>query len=288
LAAVDGGIGGSLSWNRSFVASVDMNGDGLVDLVKKENGKLNYYPHVVFQNGETITHDFLSDGIQLLDLGENDFYKGNSSTFNAQIGLSAGVSEGVGGHVGMNGSTTKSKTEIYITDANGDGLPDISINESIFFNSIDRETGVPSFSLSSENSENLILKGSAVKDTILIDNEIVDVVWPAYDVVKVWEAIHDGEVIIENGILPNGLQLSIETDNNGFYGYGDPLSQGTCRLYAGSSQGLSQAIIDELPGSDADFGLKCIPSRIQDTCNLIPNVCVGCVDSTGLGCLPHR
>ena len=190
LVSLSGGLGGSFSDDKSFVANVDMNGDGLVDLVKRENGVINYYPHSYIQDVNGPTHSFAIDGITLVNLDDNEFYKGFTTSFNTNIGLSAGTSETAGGHAGLTGSTSRTITEIFITDANGDGLPDLSINGVILFNSLDKTNGIPSFDQSSEATENLIVKGEAIEEVIEVDLEFPEIEWPKYDVVKVLSLIH--------------------------------------------------------------------------------------------------
>ena len=283
---IDGGIGGSWEHSKSMVASADMNGDGLPDLVKKEGDNINYYPHMIQKvqgpNGEEIIHSFAATGITLMNLGENEFYKSKSKSFSKQIGLTVSSPGGiVGGHAGISNAKSKSETLIFVTDANGDQLPDISINGSVFINILDRTTGIPTFDLSSENSENLIVVGSELLQTEPDAFADFEFTYPAYDVIKVWEATHDGEVIINNGAPTNGFKVSIETDNNGFYGYGNPHSQGTCRLYEGQTDNIPTEIA-EVP---AGVSLGCsYAGGDADPCDVPGNDCSGCNGDDSVGC----
>ncbi|MBK7233834.1 MAG: hypothetical protein IPH93_16625 [Saprospiraceae bacterium] len=162
--------------------------------------------------------------------GLTSTYRGNSEGLNLNVGLtiSSGIGNvSVGGSAGINKSWSNSKSNIFITDANGDYLPDLSVNNRILFNYIDfDDNNITKFSSSSDSTENLIVKGSEITvdpPETKVENEYK---LPAFDVVKVWEAPHDGTIIIENGLVSQGAKVSIETDNNGFYGHGSPTSIG--------------------------------------------------------------
>ena len=233
---VDGGPLSGFENNESFVAMVDLNGDGLPDVVTKENDKIYFKPHryepLFGIEGNEKVHTYDAP-IEIIDLGVNDFYKARTYNWGRQIGLTASVAKGtIGGHAGISENESVSETEIFFTDANGDGLPDVSINGTIFFNDFDRTSGVPQFSISSEFTENMVIYGD--------DPNVVEPIFESfdpevYDVIKVWEAPHDGVIKINNGIPSPGFDISIETDNNGIYGYGVISEQGTCRIWAGET-----------------------------------------------------
>lgn len=275
IVSVDGGISASFGKNESLIANVDLNGDGLPDLIKKIEKKLYYFPHILTtQNSGNQVHSF-GGRLLLKDLVEDEMYKGNSFTLGAQLGVSYS-----GGHAGLSNSKTWDETDIYFTDGNGDGLSDISINGTVYFNIIDRETQIPRFHKSSEDTENMIVMGKEVLKTIPEDFEDISNLMPGYDVVKVWEASHDGTIIINNGILTEGAHVSIETDHNGFYARaGIPLNQdGTCRLFEGISENIPAEINALIPG----VALGCVGTGTIDPCD-DPANCNGCEENE-FGC----
>jgi RHS repeat-associated protein len=268
IVTIDGGLAGSLENGKSLISNADMNGDGYPDLVKKEGNVIVYYPQLVqrtyTQSGESITHSFSPVGIPLMEIPGNEFFQSSSSTFSWNVGLNVSTSSGsAGGNAAVHKSITKNETSIFLTDANGDQLPDISINGCVFFNSINRDTGQPSFSLSSLPTENLIVEGALIEKTTPDEWEDFEVNYPAYDVVKVWEAIHDGYIIIDNGQITPEAKISIETDNNGIYGHGNINEVGTCRLFHGTT-GTTPIVIDELPGPGY---LNCVLGAENDPCD---------------------
>ncbi|HLO56875.1 MAG TPA: RHS repeat-associated core domain-containing protein [Saprospiraceae bacterium] len=292
---IDLGLGGSWENSESLVANADMNGDGYPDIVRKVGNVIKYYPHKVERipgtNGDDIIHTFAQTGINLLNIPTNEFYSSNSSSISYNIGLTISTTSGVvGGHGGINRSSSSSVTDIYITDGNGDQLPDISINGYIFFNTLDRETGEPSFSLSSEPTENLIVVGSSIEKTEPDNFENIELEFPSYDVVKVWEAIHDGEIIIDNGSVSANAKISIETDNNGIYGLNGIVNAvGTCRLYHGDNG--SNLVINALPTSGELIcqGVGVDPCDLDSDGDGI-NDCLDCINTspgTFLGYTPE-
>ena len=275
-------VNGGRSWgwqdNSSLTTAVDIDGDGLTDLLKKENGVINFYKHNVDVVNGMPQHTFSSTPIQLVGVPENEFFRGDASTRSLSIGLTAGVAVG-SVHSGLSKVTSDSGTDVFMTDANADGLPDISYYGDVYFNRL--VNGVPTFDLSSGGTENMVVRGSLDLSTIP-PIEVHDIEIPgSYDVIKVWEAIHDGEVIIENGSLQPGQFVSIETDNNNYYGYSEasPVVYneiGTCRLYAGLSEQLGD--INSIPSSAIPMGCEINPND-QCPCGGVDNPCTGCASS---------
>ena len=199
-------IGGSYnySWDNSesLTSLIDINGDGLDDMVFKKGGKLYWKRHYVNRsynanNELQITHTFGAYlPITSINNEINDFYKsqGESSSWNLQVNF--GFSGG-GGFAGWDSSKNKSNTNIYFTDANGDGLMDIVKNGVVFFNRINT-SGNPYFEPESELTENMLISANPV--TVTPPPTETEVVMPNYDVVKVWEAPADGAIKIENFI----------------------------------------------------------------------------------------
>lgn len=291
---IDGDFGVSSSISTSQIAMMDIDGDGYSDIVWQDGNTVKYSKHIVNRtlvNGqESIEHIFEDEKIAV-DLPMT--YAGSSEGFNFDFGFSAGNNLGVNISKGI--SKNKSYSPIYVTDANGDQMPDVSIYGKALFNRI--ENGSPKFEPSSELTENLIIKSSSLEVTepsFQSINEEDEFPSMANDVVKVWEAPADGLIYIDNvDDITSGVKISIETDNNGFYGY-DPngynpmtTATGTCRLFANDNTAIP-AYINALPNPNASFGLKCTANTAAvDPCEIDSdgdgvNDCVDC--DGGLGC----
>ena len=272
VVSFSGKFGMGFDFSRSDIVNIDMNGDGFPDLVKRENKKLNFYAHKIEYytsgNGDEIPlHSYEDEGVELMDLEAlsftiPDFYRSSSISGNAGISLAASnPPDGtIGGNIGLDLSGSFSLTDIYFTDANGDGLPDLSVNGTVFFNIIGEDNKTPTFNISSIQSENMVVFGEAVEIEEPDPALEFEFATEAYDVIKVWEAPHDGEVIINNGFPTPGVKVSIETDNNGIYGYGNPIAEGTCRLYAGDTDVMPIEIDGLLSGIPLGCALNSDPS----------------------------
>jgi len=197
-------FGVQFNWgnDKSFgmTSLIDINGDGLNDIVSKEGGNLYYKKHIVTRtynanNEPVVTHSF---ELKKPIIGINNFYRafGRSSSRNFQITF--GLKK-VGGFVGHDKSKNNSETDVFFTDGNGDGLMDIVRDGVVYFNRLDAN-GNPSFIPDSQGTENLII--TAAPKTIEVPDEYNEdeITLPAFDVVKVWEAPTDGTIKIENAI----------------------------------------------------------------------------------------
>lgn len=181
------------SKTKSEVSMIDINGDGLNDIVIQENGEFKYRPHIVTrtydENGnEVITHSF---GERRPITGISHFYNsvGKSDQLNFSFNSYASI--------GWEKSNSKSTTNVYFTDANGDGLVDIVKNGVVYFNRLNAN-GDPHFYHDSKETENLVIVAEPM--SVEEPEEESEFVLPAYDVVKVWEAPADGTISINNVI----------------------------------------------------------------------------------------
>jgi len=193
---ITAGFGYGISKNRdkSAVSMIDINGDGLLDMVFQEDSSLSYRPHIVERTYnenllEIITHSF---GKKRPISGIDTFYKsvGKSEQINFSFN-SKYIS------LGWEKSSSKSTTEIYFTDANGDGLVDIVKNGVVYFNRLDAQ-GNPYFYPDSQETENMVIVAEPF--SVEEPEEETEFVLPVYDVVKVWEAPANGTISIENHI----------------------------------------------------------------------------------------
>lgn len=190
----------------AMTALIDINGDGLEDIVSKEDNNLYYKKHVVVRtydvnNEPIITHSFQEKRpITGIDNFYRAFGRNRSSNFQITFGLKK-----IGGFIGWDRSRSNSETDMYFTDGNGDGLMDIVRDGVVYFNRLD-VNGNPKFIPDSKGTENLVI--TAAPKTVEVPDVYnqQDITLPAFDVVKVWEAPADGTIKIDNTI-----QLTDET-----------------------------------------------------------------------------
>jgi len=196
------GVGYNHSWDKgeSLSSLIDINGDGLDDIVTKENGSIYYKAHRITRtynenNEPQITHSF--DPKKKIN-GIDEFFRQEGESSSVNFSISAGFS-GAGAFAGKDNSKSKSKSDIYFTDANGDGLPDVVRGGKVYFNRLDAN-GNPSFIPDSKGTPNLVIT-AAIKDVeIPAEYFEEDIPMPNHDVVKVWEAPADGTIKIINDI----------------------------------------------------------------------------------------
>jgi RHS repeat-associated protein len=194
--------------SNSFTSLVDINGDGLDDIVYKVSGAFStqifWKKHKLVRtynsnNEPEITHAFETPKlITSINDDISEFYKsdGESDGWNFQVNF--GFSGG-SGFVGYEKNHNYSRTNIYFTDANSDGLMDIEKDGRVYFNRTDASTNnTPYFEQESKNTENMLIEAAPVTVTPpTITQEVTPL---AYDVVKVWEAPADGTIKIDNSI----------------------------------------------------------------------------------------
>jgi RHS repeat-associated protein len=199
---IGGGYNHSWDNSESLTSLIDINGDGLDDMVFKHFGQLYWKRHIVTrtydaENEPVVTHSFGPySSITSMNNEITDFYKsdGESSSWNIQVNF--GFS-GVGAFAGWDTSKNKSRNNIYFTDGNGDGLMDIVKYGTVYFNRIDG-SGNPYFEPQSLNTPNMLIEAAPV--TVTTPPTEIGTTTPNFDVVKVWEAPANGAIKIDNSI----------------------------------------------------------------------------------------
>ncbi|GHT17488.1 hypothetical protein FACS189429_1680 [Bacteroidia bacterium] len=205
---IGGNIGYSYGTNEGLSTLIDLNGDGLADKVFKWFGSLYYRPNITLAGDTVIRY-----GQPLPVQGINDFSKGSSNSYNygAQVNIGILATTAV---TGISESKSTSKTKVYFTDVNNDGLIDIVSNGKVYFNHIEFDANgnaVPTFTLSSADTPSPIMGGGVIDagDTEVDEEEQADLIKysPLLDVVRVWEAPFSGTVQISGSVqlqLPSG------------------------------------------------------------------------------------
>lgn len=128
-----GKAGGDISSNRTNMAMIDIDGDGLADQVYINNDGRIYYNknRSTSSSGPKFESGVAIDGLP----GEAPGYdEGNGFTYGGQlfVGDFSGSAD-----VSYNWSYTKN----YFTDVDGDGLPDFVVNGRVYFNSLVKDGG---------------------------------------------------------------------------------------------------------------------------------------------------
>ncbi|MFZ5562400.1 MAG: SpvB/TcaC N-terminal domain-containing protein [Pseudomonadota bacterium] len=192
-------IGGSYDTHKSnsegLLAMVDINGDGLPDKVMKSGGSLVYRLN---ESGADGGRTFKSGSKGPIG-GIQDFYKDKTS------GRTVGV-EGVLGctngtvSLGISRGKSTSESQVYFTDANGDGLMDIANNGAVYFNHLNAQ-GHPVFTLNSGDTPNPLGASEAIDEAGLVvsnPQELEEAITqhPLHDLVRMWEAPFNGQVKI--------------------------------------------------------------------------------------------
>ena len=186
----------SRSWSSGRLTTVDINGDGLTDkviMVEENNHKaLKYHPQLPpAKDGMT------RFGEQLLPIhGADEFLKETSNTHDVGIESNFVI------FAGLSRSSTKSKTKIYFTDANGDGLIDIVKDGRVKFNHI--KDGIPTFDEKSELTPSPVAPSGSL-DTRLVQTDAAELAqlaeqYPLHDVVRMWTAPYDGKISISGPV----------------------------------------------------------------------------------------
>ncbi len=224
VTKVNNSIGGSYNYSqnkeKSKISFLDINGDGLPDKVYKEEGDLKYMPNEGVEDGEgRFGGPITISGISGLD---------ETKTRTHGFGWDANV--GVIG-VGKSQTNTKTRTDGYFVDFNGDGLPDMVKDGTVKFNlakSNSTSTGIE-FDTGADQTENPIVGGGQLDPNIInnIQSELESLNelranHPQFDHVQLWKAPYTGTITIlgeaqlviknncENVAEENTFRLTIE------------------------------------------------------------------------------
>ncbi|QYJ68245.1 toxin TcdB middle/N-terminal domain-containing protein [Flavobacterium litorale] len=199
-------IGGTLgvSYNSSKnnqktkISFLDVNGDGLPDKVYQAPSGLFYRPNILNEEG---TKYSFGDFVPISGVNKLSTTTSRTSGF----GIDGGVGfAGFGVSAGKSWSTTRSRTDNYFTDFNGDGLPDMVASGRVNFNTTItgsvNNTLTRHFDQNVNNSENPIVSG-IINAELLNDLELESLdelraEYPQFDHVKVWSAPYTGKVSV--------------------------------------------------------------------------------------------
>src|SRR5690606_13076514 len=196
--------------SEPIVQLIDIDGDGLPDKVVKTSNGFKYRKNI----GGNLFSSNLIDIINFDQLSSTrTISKSDLTPSISGFGISKSWSSG----------KTLSETNIFLTDANADGLIDYVKNKKVYFNRIDPNSGLPTFTTNSLETPNVIYKEGEVDNSVL--NELPDLSLgnDLMDVVKVWVAPKNGTINISGTIsknfigIENGIRYSIEKSTNTIY-----------------------------------------------------------------------
>jgi RHS repeat-associated protein len=205
-------VGGRLNYTSNYTSGkmrlVDFNGDGLPDVLKESNDNLTFYP----QNSDQ--SNSFSGSNSITSEGPEDFLRSKAKTNAWGLEINPPEVGGVSTWGGYNNSTTRTKTETYTVDYNGDGLLDVVDGGAIYFNTA-WDDGTYALRRSSRYTPNPVLKGNPIERQA-DENEEDDNI----EIVKTWEAPFDGTIDIlgtaQVGASDDGVQVAIQYNDNNF------------------------------------------------------------------------
>jgi RHS repeat-associated protein len=135
---------------------LDLNGDGLQDLVYEDKGKVYYCKQE--KQGNRFAAPLLLDGLTRLSHEVS-----NTHTWGLQLSFGANLS--------YNNPISTTYTDAYFSDINADGLPDMIDRDSIYINQL--VNGVPHFgAFTGVNSEHIQVHNNICGKGIIFDGEV--------------------------------------------------------------------------------------------------------------------
>jgi RHS repeat-associated protein len=180
-------LGYSQSQSDTLLVMADMNGDGLPDKVFKRGGSLYYRPNLSGPYGSPSFGDPVALPT-LLALGADNV---TSTTIGGELYFGLAVM------LDRNESYTQSDT--YISDVNGDGIPDLVSGGQVLFGYVNAN-GVPTFSPNSADTPVTVGAGTLITQGLLADPAAIEAKraasFPLLDTVHRWVAPYDGVISI--------------------------------------------------------------------------------------------
>lgn len=204
-SSTSGTIGGSFNYShdnsKGLLTLADLNGDGLPDKIYQDGGSVYYRPQICTDEKKT------TYGEPIKVIGISKFSASSSNTFSGGPAIKAGWLY-IMATVATSASRTTTKTSVYFSDVNGDGLVDIVSSGKIYFNHIEFDAqghAIPHFTLSSADTPSPIIYDAKKIDKTIgeVDpTEQAELIKssPMEDMVRVWQAPKDGTVSISGTV----------------------------------------------------------------------------------------
>ena len=204
-SSTSGTIGGSFNYShdnsKGLLTLADLNGDGLPDKIYQDGGSVYYRPQICTDEKKT------TYGEPIKVIGISKFSASSSNTFSGGPAIKAGWLY-IMATVATSTSRTTTKTSVYFSDVNGDGLVDIVSSGKVYFNHIEFDAqghAIPHFTLSSADTPSPIIYDAKKIDKTIgeVDpTEQAELIKssPMEDMVRVWQAPKDGTVSISGTV----------------------------------------------------------------------------------------
>lgn len=236
---VGGHFGYSKSESDGLVANIDLDGDGLPDKVFR-NGSGMWYERNLGRDGKKFAE-------KKRVLNVDDFSHSKTSTYHG------GVEATFFAFLGWSKSKSKTTTDVYFAEFNGDGLMDIMLYGDVWFNKGPNANGDLEFTTQSSQTTCPIVPGAALDPGVLAfdPNEQAELEEenPLHDVIRIWKPPYNGTININAPI-----QLMAGKDKQfALYGQGD---------------GVSASI--EVNGQNLKQQLALVPIQFNDTATVHP------------------
>jgi RHS repeat-associated protein len=209
-------FGKSFSKSNGILTMVDIDGNGLDDIVYRTDNGLRFFPHYF-----DVTTNQSSFGSEQKIVGIKSFSKSNSTiqnkfleSWNLKLQLPFSNKRF---HVGKRRFVSKNFTDIYFTDGNGDGLIDIVKDNQVVFNKGLNNNNEIEFVSSSQPTPNMLI--TANTDTLPSVNSNDDITEEGtFDVVRVWVAPKTGTIEIIDFInLEPDPTFTLDSNSKGLY-----------------------------------------------------------------------
>jgi len=244
---VDGQFSYRQNESSGLSAFVDIDGNGLPDIVTKSGNTLSYLPNLT---KEGIPKFGAKQSITGISAFSRD--AGNS----IGKGWQANGPSGTSSFIGQDNSRSENANNIYFADANGDGLLDVVDNGRVYFN-LAQETGKAiTFSPISTRTFNPIVKAGGIDakfklDAVEMNRQKAENIAtsPLIDVVKIWIATDSGKIEIQAPVRL--LKPTFRTGN-----YEDSLRLGKRDGVVVSAQINNTPLWPQLPIGKDDFSEK--------------------------------
>ncbi|MDX2070966.1 MAG: SpvB/TcaC N-terminal domain-containing protein [Haliscomenobacter sp.] len=187
-------FGYSESESEGISAFLDINGDNLPDKIFKDDQGLWYRPNL-YSDGKSTK---FGDKKRIRNVSE--FSKSETRT------TSVGFELVFYAFVGSSTSSSRTNTDTYFSDFNGDGLIDIAHNGTVWFNHV-ASNGEIIYTTDSNDTPNPIKSGASINPNVLFidpdyQNKLIDEN-PLHDVVKMWKPPYPGVVNVSGKITLN-------------------------------------------------------------------------------------
>jgi len=217
------------SKSEGYSQLMDVDGDGLPDKVFKDGNNIYYRKNITPAGSSRVVFETQAAAVNIGGISRLSKTKSESVTYTPQSNAigSAGVSK----------TDTSTTEEVFISDVNGDGLPDVIENGKVKFNTAKADK-TPAFSMNSFDTT-VPLGGIGEVDTGSLLPSFDDALAqmkeknPLMDAVRVWTAPYSGQIRVTGTVslvdtseerkheeykTADGVSLSIE--HGGLYKWG--------------------------------------------------------------------